>query len=113
MLEIGKNVVEPSYYDKNYLEIEEGDLLKVYHFKAPNRLYFMYQIAVLDNKGYWKGKSYHVEDNEVHYRLLSLANKETRVMPSVEIVCKENYWENEDKLRREARKRKKELTKKN
>lgn len=101
---------EPPYYDQNGVEIEEGDLLKVFHFRHQNRKrkMYMYHVAILQesDKGYfwWAGKDYLRKENKGHYWLLAVANKENRIIRGYEIISKPN-WENENKLRKEGRNR--------
>ena len=36
------------YFDKSGKQILAGDLLKVFHFKSRNRIYYMYHVAVIE-----------------------------------------------------------------
>ena len=100
------------YYDKNGIEIEEGDLLKVYHFRhyLRRRKIYMYQVAVWrEYKGLymWGGKDYNAE--KAHYNLYAVADKGTGILKGYEIISKPNF-ETEETKRKEGRIRIKQLT---
>lgn len=101
------------YYDENGMEIQEGDLLKVFHFISYRRRKkeFMYQIVVLEewNGLYWWGaKDYYVPGDKGHYRLIAVAAKETGIIRGTQIIASKNY-ENKRVLRSEAKRRMKLL----
>lgn len=97
------------YYDEKGVEIETGDLLKVYHYRSRHfrRKEYMYHIAILqESKGklYWAAKDYNREGNVGHYWLMSVAHKASRIISGTEII-KKPKWESEEKLKKEGRKR--------
>lgn len=94
---------DATYYDEDGMEIQENDLLQVFHFihYRNRRKVYMYHVAVIED-GYWKGKEYH--KNEGHYWLKSVADKQTGIIKGAKIVYKPD-WENEDRLRQEAKSR--------
>jgi hypothetical protein len=101
-------MTDRTYYDQNGVEIEEGDLLEVFHFihRRRNRKIFMYHVAVIRDD-YWAGRSYY--DNKAHYWLKSVANKETGIIQGCRIIFKQNH-EKEERLREEGRKRLQKLS---
>jgi hypothetical protein len=94
------------YRDETGMRIEEGDLLKVFHFIGRGKKrYWMYHIAILEDfKGqlFWAGKEYHAEGNKGHYRLMSVADKQNGIIPGYTVISKKS-WEMEDALRKEAK----------
>lgn len=98
---------KPCYYDKDGVEIEEGDLLEVFHFihYRHRRKCYMYHVAVWQEyKGLWMwgGRDYNAE--KAHYNLSAVANKETSILPGYRIIAKPK-WETADQKRKEGRKR--------
>lgn len=91
------------FFDKNFVEIQEGDLLKVFHFihYRRRRKVFMYHVVTFE-EGYFKGKSYHADKS--HYFLFTVSNKDN-VITGAEVISKKG-WEDEEQLREEARLRK-------
>jgi hypothetical protein len=98
------------FYDKNGVEIQEGDLLKVFHFVHYYRRkkMYMYHVAVLE-EGYFGGRSYNA--TEAHYNLKVCADQHN-ILREHEIVCKPDY-QNEVRLRREGAQRLQQLGMKN
>jgi len=96
------------YFDEMGIEIREGDLLKVYHFRhyLHRRKMFMYHIAILQqNKdGYWwAAKEYNREGDKGHYWLLAVANKETGMIMGTQIIASDpKGWEQDDQIRKEG-----------
>jgi hypothetical protein len=102
------------YYDEKGVEIGEGDLLKIYHFRHYIRKekMYMYQIAILqESQGtfWWAAKDYNREGEKGHYWLKSVADKTTGIIHGTEIIYKKDY-ENADRLKREGSKRIKHLS---
>ena|ERR1700743_713253 len=99
------------YYDETGMEIREGDLLQVYHFRHYRRRQkkYMYHIAILQEQpeGYWwSGKEYNRSENKGHYWLKAVANKETGIIKGTRIIASAGMgWEDEDRLRKEAKDR--------
>lgn len=86
------------FYDKNGVLIQEGDLLKVFHFIGSRRKRnFMYKIAVVID-GYMYEKDYYSE----HKCGLWSISDNYGVLSGTEIINKRD-WENEDKMRKEGK----------
>lgn len=100
--------MENVFYDKNFLEIGDGDLLKVYHFRSRNKKYYMYHVACYNaENNVWEIKDYNQDGRKGHYRLhpsMSFIEEGTRRYLNAEIIYKKD-WENHYRLKREARKR--------
>lgn len=101
------------YYDETGLEIQEGDLLKVFHFRHCRRRekIYMYHIAILQEwsgKYWWAGKDYNRSGEKGHYHLRAVADKETGIIRGTRIIASKN-WENEDQLKKEAKIRMKNI----
>lgn len=90
------------YFDKNGIQILEGDLLKVFHFRKGRRTYYMYHIVVMEQldfpemtvmsaKDYWADKP--------HYRLYVLCNNPQRLYFDAEIIYKKNWKSNRKKIK--------------
>lgn len=82
---------EGSYFDMYGNEIQEADLLKVWHFREAHRrkIHYMYHIATLEEfngKLYWGAKEYHRTENKGHYNLRAVANKETRIINGCQVI---------------------------
>ena len=82
-------IIEQPFYDKNGKGIKEYSLLKMYHFTgARKKKYYMYKfIKILDcvnGTGYYIGN--HLDGTESWFSLRSIADPETRVITSCEIV---------------------------
>jgi hypothetical protein len=99
-------MIESPYYDKNGVEIQEGDLLKVYHFRhyLRRRKMYMYHVAVIEQE-HWAAKEYYADKS--HYWLKAVADKD-RIINGTEIIYKPD-WENEEKFRSQGRKRLKKV----
>jgi len=106
LLNLNQYNMEQPYYDKNGVEIQEGDLLKVYHFRhyLRRRKMYMYHVAVIE-QDHWGGKEYYADKS--HYWLKAVADKD-RIIKGTEIIFKQD-WENEEKLRATGRKRLKKV----
>lgn len=92
------------YYDNEGVEIEEGDLLEIFHFihYQRRRKCYMYHVAVMEEYNglfMWGGRDYNAPKS--HYNLIAIANKETGVLPGVRIISKPN-WETADQKRKEG-----------
>lgn len=101
------------YYDETGMEIQEGDLLKVFHFISyrHRKKEFMYQIVVLEEYNgfhWWSAKDYYVPGEKGHYRLFAVASKETGIIRGTRIIASKEY-ENQYVLRSEAKRRMKLL----
>jgi hypothetical protein len=95
------------YYDKNGVEIENGDLLEIFHFihYERRRKCYMYHVAILeDYMGFsvWRGRDYNAPKS--HYNLHAVADKETGFIWHARILSKPK-WETSDQKRKEGRKR--------
>jgi len=101
--------IEAPYYDNNGVEIQEGDLLKIYHFRhyLRRRKMYMYHVAILQDWGeaglFWAGKVYHREGKKGHYTFRAVANSD-RILKGFEVIAKVDP-EKEDQLRSEGHKR--------
>lgn len=92
------------YYDQEGVEIEEGDLLEVFHFihYRRRRKHYMYQVAVwqeFNGLFMWGGKDYNAD--KAHYNLVACADKETGILRGYRILHKPN-WETADQKRLEG-----------
>ena len=81
--------IEQPYYDKNGKEIKEFSLLKVFHFTgARKKKYYMYKfVKILDcvnGTGYYIGD--HLDGTNDWFLLCSIADPETRIINSCEII---------------------------
>lgn len=84
-------MIEDNYFDECGNKIEEGDLIRVWHFRGRHRrkIHYMYHIVTLEEfngKKYFGGKSYHVAENKSHYWLRAVADKETRVIHGYMVI---------------------------
>ena len=76
-----------TYFDRRGKQILVGDLLKVFHFRTRNKIYYMYHIVVMEETGAFPvmaGKAHYAD--KPHYRLLSIARNEQRIFSDAEII---------------------------
>lgn len=75
------------YYDKKGKQILVGDLLKVFHFRAKKKIYYMYHVVIMEETASFPvmaGKDYYADTP--HYRLYVLCNNEQRIYRTAEII---------------------------
>lgn len=84
------------YFDKNGIQILEGDLLKVWHFiGARRKINYMYHVAVIEQTKDFPVMSIRDYDKEKpHCRLYVLCDNEERMYKDAEIIS-ERDWETE------------------
>ena len=102
------------YYDETGMEIGEGDLLQVYHFRhyIRKQKIYMYHVAILEESQgtfWWAGKEYNRHDGRGHYWLKAVANKETGIIRGTKVISTVK-WEDWEKRRKAAKTLIKSLT---
>lgn len=109
-----KRMESEFYLDKNLMEIREGDLLKVYHFKSSQKMNYMYHVVVFNPKtNMLECKNYNIDGCVGHYRLKNICSKKTKVHLTAEIVNSKFHidWYIREQEARKRRKQAKNQTK--
>lgn len=88
-----------TYFDKKGKQILEGDLLKVYHFRTKSKIYYMYQVVVMENTIDFPVLACRdFNKDKPHYRLYVVAN-ENRVYETAEIVQEGDWMAKRQKIK--------------
>ncbi|WP_126654093.1 hypothetical protein [Chryseobacterium aureum] len=80
------------YFDKTGKQILEGDLLQVFHFRTRRKIYYMYQIVVIENTNEFPVMACRsIYSEKPHYRLYVVCDNEQRIYKDAKVIYERNY----------------------
>ena len=89
-----------TYFDKKGKQILFGDLLKIYHFRTANKIYYMYHVVVMEETEPFPVMALQSYNrNKPHCRLYVLANNSKRIFFDAEIISETDFQTKRLKLK--------------
>lgn len=76
-----------TYFDQSGKQILIGDLLKVFHFRTANRIYYMYHVAVMEETNEFPVMALrNYSTVKPHYRMYSVCDNVQRIFFAAKII---------------------------
>ncbi len=89
-----------TYFDKKGKQILVNDLLKIFHFKSRNKIYYMYHAVVMEETNDFPVMAIqNYCSNKPHCRMYVLANNEQRVFKNAEIINTMDFQTKRQKIK--------------